>query len=115
LSGILAFAAIPLIAPPIAAKAQALTAEQALANYKKQTTIVQPRCAANRSSDEIIVCAENQKKYRLPPQEPEPGNPKGEHVSAERERLLREPPVKCGLGAILTGSVSVGISHTSKF
>lgn len=76
-----------------AAQAQSVAAEQAIAQYKSVTSVAGRNCDRTRSGEEIIVCAEDQTKFRLPlPQERSPRDgPRtatGEVKAASSERVF---------------------------
>jgi hypothetical protein len=84
---------------PAAAPAQSLTAEQAIAEQRRQVMGAgrsgtrSAECAASQTADEIVVCGRGDSdRHRLPlPVEPVPG---------ERQRMLGEPPTgTAALGA----------------
>jgi hypothetical protein len=45
----------------------AITAEEVIANYREKVSITRPRCPERTTPDEIIVCAEDNDQYRVPP------------------------------------------------
>jgi hypothetical protein len=44
-----------------------VTADDVIANYRKKVTITRPRCPERTNSDEIIVCAQDDSEFRVPP------------------------------------------------
>jgi hypothetical protein len=70
-----AYAGLLLIGLLLSARveAQDVTAEQALATYHSMTDTAQKRCQKGNSKDDIIVCAADGQRFRLPlPDEREP-------------------------------------------
>lgn len=55
--------------PPEAKDAtqESITAEEVIANYREKVRITRSRCPERTSADEIIVCAEDDSIYRVPP------------------------------------------------
>ena len=58
-----------LVEPPKAEDAtqESITAEEVIANYREKVRITRSRCPERTSADEIIVCAEDNDRYRVPP------------------------------------------------
>nr|MBA3897025.1 hypothetical protein [Sphingomonadaceae bacterium] len=82
---------------------------RALDRYR-QVTRVEPRCNRNPSGSEITVCGNRRAdRWRVPFIGYGAGDPRGEGVSAERNRLASAPPVKCGEGAFLGNCGMVGV------
>jgi hypothetical protein len=79
--------------------AQSADADSAMARYRAVTSVVPKRCDKSGGRDEIIVCAEDQTRYRLPlPDERTPRDgPRratGEVVAASSERVFAG---QCGI------------------
>ena len=82
----------------------------------RQLTSVEPRCARPTSEREIVVCGNRRAdRWRVPYIGYDSGDPRGEGVMAERERLAADPPLPCGVGAFLTSCGSVGIRVKTSF
>lgn len=63
------------------------TAEEALVTYARQTA-TRPDCRRRQSGNEILVCGKREAdRYRLPLIIKVKGDPRGDDLSAERERL----------------------------
>lgn len=87
----------------------------ALENYRAFTT-VEPHCGKPANGDEIVVCGNRRAdQWRVPFVGYAAGDPRGEGVSHERNRLASEPPLHCGIGAILKNCGMVGVSVGAKF
>ena len=87
----------------------------ALATYRTFTS-VEPHCGKPASGDEIVVCGNRRAdQWRVPFVGYERGDPNGEGVASERNRLASEPPLHCGIGAVLKncGMVGVGAKFAS--
>jgi hypothetical protein len=79
-------------------------------------TSVEPHCGKPGRGDEIVVCGNRRAdQWRVPFVGYEAGDPGGEGVSHERNRLASEPPLACGLGAVLKNCGMVGVSVGAKF
>ncbi len=105
----MAVAALVLFAAPARADDAALERYQA-------ATSVEPRCKTNPDDREIVVCGRRQAdKWRVPFIVYDPGDPRAEGVSAERNRLASEPPVHCGIGAFLANCGMVGVHVSTRF
>lgn len=46
---------------------ESITAEEVIANYREKVRITRSRCPERTTPDEIIVCAEDDSIYRVPP------------------------------------------------
>lgn len=69
------------------------------------------RCDNPRDTSEILVCARREgDRYRVPFVGYEAGDPRGESVKDERERVMANPPLPCGIGAILAHCGFVGVT-----
>ena len=102
---------LALALPGVAyADADAITRSRAL-------TSVEPRCTAPDDARVILVCANRRAdRWRVPFIGYDVGDPRGEGVSAERERLAAAPRVPCGKGAIIANcGGGVGVAATVSF
>jgi hypothetical protein len=105
-----AFMFLLAAATPLAAR------EPANLEAYQRLTRVAPRCGHPASSTEITVCGNRRAdRWRVPFIGYEAGDPRGETVSGERNRLASAPKLPCGIGAILAGCGSVGLSVSSTF
>jgi hypothetical protein len=80
-------------------------------------TRVEPLCSAPRAGSEIIVCGRRRAdRWRVPFVGYDAGDPRGESVSGERNRIASEPRPPCGTTAFFSTSncgmvgISVGTS-----
>ncbi len=72
-----------------------------LETYQRLTS-VEPRCTRPTGDREILVCGNRRAdRWRVPYIGYEIGDPRGETVSAERNRMAAAPKVPCGQGAII--------------
>ena len=102
------FGAIVASLAPFAGVAQP---SPAIARYEALTSVVVNNCRTPRNDREIVVCGRRQgDRYRVPFVGYEPGDPRGESVTGERNRLASAPAPKCGLGAVLANCGSVGVN-----
>ena len=100
--------AIFACAIPFTAEAQQ---SPAIARYEAMTSVVVRNCRTPKNDREIVVCGRRQgDRYRVPFIGYEPGDPRGESISGERNRLASAPAPKCGLGAVLANCGSVGVT-----
>lgn len=77
----------------------------------REATAVAVRCSRPADSREIVVCGRrNADRWRAPLIGYEVGDPRGESVSGERNRLASEPPTPCGNSIFLSGCGMVGVS-----
>ena len=84
----------------------------ALDRHKKLTS-VEPRCR-QASGDEIVVCGRRDAdRYRVPLIERDAGDPRGESVTAQRERLQHKTTLCEQRGAYLIGCGMVGVTVSS--
>ncbi len=100
-----------LVLPSVAsADADAIARGRAL-------TTVEPRCGAPGDAREILVCANRRAdRWRVPFVGYDTGDPRGEGVPAERERLAAAPRVPCGKGAIIANcGGGVGVAARATF
>jgi hypothetical protein len=106
---VIAATALGLAIPVSAATPDTLEAYQKL-------TSVEPRCVRPSSDREILVCgARRADRWRVPFVGYEVGDPRGETVSGERNRVSAAPKVPCGQGAIIAdcgGGVGVRANLT---
>lgn len=101
------FAFAALVAAP--AHADAFEAYRAV-------TSVEPHCAKPSAPGEIIVCGNRRAdQWRVPFVGYEAGDPAGEGISHERNRLASEPPIPCGISAVLKNCGMVGVSVGANF
>lgn len=78
-------------------------------------THVEPRCSRPASDREIIVCGNRRAdRWRVPFIGYAMGDPRGESVEGERNRLASEPPRKCGNEAFLRNCGMVGLSVSTR-
>jgi hypothetical protein len=113
-AGIVSLIALAGAASPAIAQVRSLrpdSAEAILERHRETTAIDADGCLKARKADEIVVCGQRATdlRYRLKEQYYEAGDPRGESVAAERDRIMREEPLKCGVGAILKGCGMVGV------
>ncbi|MDB5699975.1 MAG: hypothetical protein JWL66_174 [Sphingomonadales bacterium] len=99
----------------VAAFPSTMAHADALATYRAFTT-VEPHCAKPANGNEIVVCGNRRAdRWRVPFVGYDAGDPNGEGVSHERNRLASEPPLHCGIGAVLKNCGMVGVSVGAKF
>lgn len=91
-------------------------ADIAIDRYRAVTS-VEPHCGKPSDSREILVCgARRADRWRVPFIGYDAGDPRGESVSAERNRLAAAPRVPCGRGAIIADcGGGVGVKATVGF
>ena len=112
-AGIASAAAVMTMLAPLPAAAE--SPGRMLAVYRDRTSI-EPHCARATRSDEIVVCGNRRAdRWRVPFVGYDAGDPRGESVTGERNRLASEPPVRCGEGAILKNCGSVGVTARMGF
>ena len=84
-----------------------------LSTYTALTQAAVRGCSRPTDSREIVVCARRaDDRYRAPLQAYVAGDPRGEGVLAERNRLASEPRQPCGTGAFLACQGMVGVTLT---
>jgi hypothetical protein len=99
---------IAILLPSAASHAE-VSVEDALAQHRELTRS-EPLCR-NASGDEIVVCGRREAdRYRVPLIVRDPGDPAGEGVAAERERLQHVTTPCDARGAFLIGCGMVGVS-----
>lgn len=87
-------------------------ADQALETHHRLTS-VEPRCR-QAAGDEIVVCGRRDAdRYRVPLIERAPGDPRGETVMGQRERLQAKTTLCDQRGAYLIGCGMVGVTVSS--
>ncbi len=98
-----------------ATPAHANTSES-LETYERLTS-VEPRCTRPATEREIVVCGNRRAdRWRVPYIGYDAGDPRGETVSGERNRIAAAPKVPCGQGAIIANcGGGVGVSTTVGF
>jgi hypothetical protein len=104
---IISMALLTVLAAPAVAQER-----PALRTYLAMTQ-VEPRCSAPHAGNEIVVCGRRRAdRWRVPFVGYEPGDPRNERVSGERNRLASEPRPPCGTVAFLANSSCgmVGVS-----
>lgn len=108
--------AIALLLGAIPANASADT-DALLARYLKVTRVTVQNCIAPRDDRAILVCARRQTdRYRVPFIGYDAGDPRGESVSGERNRLASTPRLPCGQTAIIANcGTGVGVSVGTSF
>ena len=85
-----------------------------LAAYRTRTA-VEPRCS-RAQGEEIIVCGRRHAdRYRMVYLSYDRGDPRGEGVMGERERISADHPDKCGIGAILAHCGMAGVHVSTNF
>ncbi|MES2291178.1 MAG: hypothetical protein V4530_15735 [Pseudomonadota bacterium] len=90
-------------------------ADIAIDRYRSVTS-VEPHCGKPSDGREILVCgARRADRWRVPYVGYDAGDPRGESVSDERNRLASEPKLKCGQTAFATGCGMVGVSVGTNF
>jgi hypothetical protein len=104
--------ALPLLALAMPAASQI---RDPLKVYSEKTSVV-IRCTSP-AGDQIVVCGRRAAdKWRVPFIGYAPGDPSGDTVSTERNRLVKAPKLPCGQGAIIANCGSgVGISTATRF
>jgi hypothetical protein len=104
--------AIPLLALAMPAAAQA---RDPLKIYTEKTSVI-VRCT-RPAGEQIVVCGRRAAdKWRVPFLGYAPGDPAGDNVSTERNRLVKAPKMPCGQGAIIANcGPGVGVSTTMAF
>ena len=81
----------------------------ALETYQQRTT-VEPRCR-QAAGDEIVVCGRREAdRYRVPLIERDPGDPRGETLMGERERIQNKTTPCQQRGPYLVGCGMVGVT-----
>jgi len=89
--------------------------ESALSTYERLTA-VEPRCTAPSTNSEILVCGRRAAdRWRVPYVGYEAGDPRGETVMQERERLAADHPLPCGVDNVLANCGMVGVSVGTRF
>ena len=85
---------------------------RALENHQRLTS-VEPHCR-QAVGDEIVVCGRRDAdRYRVPLIERDAGDPRGESVTAQRERLQHKTTLCEQRGAYLIGCGMVGVTVSS--
>jgi hypothetical protein len=99
----------------VAAPAQAQSAEAVLDGYREKTSVI-VRCA-RPAGEQIVVCGRRAAdKWRVPFLGFAPGDPAGDSVSTERNRLVAAAKLPCGQGAIIANcGPGVGVSTKMAF
>lgn len=89
-------------------------AEEPMARYQRLTQAV-VNCRADRSADEIVVCARRDAdRYRVPLIIPEAGDPRHEGVELERVRLQAQTTPCQNYDYFLVGCKGVGVSVSTR-
>ena len=86
-------------------------------HYQQLTQVTVHGCAKPASSHEILVCGNRRADHwRVPFLDYDAGDPRGETVSMERNRLASQPQLRCGL-TLFTNNCKgkVGIGYSSNF
>ena len=87
-----------------------------LGRYAALTSVTVSRCSHPSDSREIVVCGRRQAdRWRVPLVTLEPGDPRAETVSMERNRLAKDPPLPCGIGAFLARCGMAGVTASTRF
>lgn len=110
------FAALTIFpSAPSLAQAPTIKTADAMETYLTRVS-VNPNCRQGVPRDAIVVCGKRQAdRYRVPLVIREAGDPRGEGVYGERERLQYITTPCQQQGAFLIGCGSVGVSVSTNF
>jgi hypothetical protein len=104
-----------LLAQFAAARPAFAGSETALSNYERLTAVT-PHCVSPSTESEILVCGRRAAdRWRVPYIGYEAGDPRGETVMQERERLAADHPLPCGVDNVLANCGMVGVSVGTRF
>ena len=94
---------------PVPAHADPMT------RYEAMTQVAVHRCTQPANQREIVVCGRRAAdRWRVPFLGYDAGDPRGETVSTERNRISSQPPLRCGI-TLFTNNCKgkIGIGYAS--